>query len=128
MNNETLTGETLGRMVGETICGLAPVTDTATDSVESAVNRFIALDREYPKIREWLDSYREAKRAVFAELGCDKYFQDDEGIVYKTEEIEGKFVYFDAVEIKRTKREGETRGSLSVKEATEAGFTVPSSK
>lgn len=126
MKNETLTGETLGRMVGETICGLAPV--TATESDESAIDRFIALDREYPKIREWLDTYREAKRAVFAELGCDQYFQDDEGIVYKTEEIEGKFVYFDPVEIKRTKREGETRGSLSVKEATEAGFTVPSSK
>ena len=126
MKNETLTGETLGRMVGETICGLAPV--TATESDESAIDRFIALDREYPKIREWLDTYREAKRAVFAELGCDQYFQDDEGIVYKTEEIEGKFVYFDPVEIKRTKRDGETRGSLSVKEATEAGFTVPFSK
>ena len=124
MKNETLTGETLGRMVGETICGLAPV--TATESDESAIDRFIALDREYPKIREWLDTYREAKRAVFAELGCGQYFQDDEGIVYKTEEIEGKFVYFDPVDIKRTKREGETRGSLSVKEATEAGFAVPS--
>ena len=110
-------------MYNENINPAAEQTETG-DPVQAAIERFIALDREYAKIREWLDAYRTAKRDVFEQVGPGHYFQDDKGIVYKTEALEGKFVYFDPVEIKRTKREGETRGSLSVKEATENGFTV----
>lgn len=93
-------------------------------TTEEKVARFVELDRKYGEIKTWLDEYKQAKAAVVNALGIDSYFQDDQGIVYKTATIDGKFVYFDSIDIKRTKRDGERAGSLSVKEATEAGFTV----
>ena len=52
-------------------------------------------------------------------------FQDpSDKTVYKITKPEGKFVHFETWGYDRTKREGEVRGSLSVKEAKERGFDV----
>lgn len=58
-------------------------------------------------------------------MGLDGYFQDEEGTVYKIVEPAGKFVTFDKVSYVRTRRTTEKRGDLSIKEAEEAGFNVP---
>ena len=62
--------------------------------------------------------------AVAGEVGMDGYFQDDEQVVYKITCPTGRWVKFDTVSYLRTKRNGEDKGTLSAKEAKEAGFEV----
>lgn len=66
-----------------------------------------------------------AIEAVKAEVGLNGYFQDEEGTVYKIVEPEGKFVTYDKISYVRTRRLTEKRGDLSLKEAEEAGYNVP---
>lgn len=91
--------------------------------ITDAKNKFIELDRKRAEIKQFFDDYKAAVENVVAELGSGVYFQDDEGVVYKTSELEGKFVYFDKFEIKHTRREGEEKGTLSITDAQNAGFT-----
>jgi hypothetical protein len=49
---------------------------------------------------------------------------DVEGIVYGIIEPEGRFIYYEKYSYVRTKRPGESRGTLSIKEAKERGFPV----
>lgn len=86
--------------------------------------KFIELDKRKAEYKQFLEEYKESINALVAEMGVGGSFQDDEGIVYLIEDCDGKFVYFDKFEIKRTKREGETKGSLSVVKAKELGYNV----
>lgn len=87
--------------------------------------KFIALDRWYSEmVKPFFDEYTQAKEKLLEKFGVDHYFQDDNGIVYKTIIPEGTFVSFQKAGCNRTKRDGETRGTLSVKEAKEKGFEV----
>lgn len=90
--------------------------------LSEAERRLVALDRLAPAIKAYYEARREALENVVAERGVGHYFQDADGIVYKTAEAEGRFVYFDRYEVKRTRREGERAGTLSMSEATTAGF------
>lgn len=86
---------------------------------------FVEADMLYENmVKPFLENYRIAKAAVVAEIGYGEFFKDADGTVYKTEQCKGKFVYFETVEIKRTRRNGEEKGSLSMKEAREAGYEV----
>lgn len=69
---------------------------------------------------------REAKMLRLIELkGVGHYFQNQEsGIVLKTDTEKGQFVYNRPFVIKRTRFEGETKGSLSMTEARGQGFVV----
>ena len=88
-------------------------------------SKFVELERQKETVKKFFEELQLATEALVAEMGVDKYFQDDQGIVYKTTVPEGKFVHFDKYGYDRTKRAGEARGSLSVKEAEGAGFVVP---
>jgi hypothetical protein len=66
-----------------------------------------------------------ALEEVSAEIGVGGMFQDNEGIVYKIVIPDGKFVHFEKLSYIRTKRSNEKRGELSMKEAEEAGYTLP---
>jgi len=97
--------------------------------------RFVELDRRKDEIKKFFEEYNEAVAAVVQEFSNEaemesagNFFQDDQGVVYKTDIPEGRFVYFDKYAILRTRRENETKGSLSMKEAAEAGFTIPEQK
>lgn len=58
-------------------------------------------------------------------LGVNEIFQNPEtGVVYKTIVPAGTYVTFKEIDYVRTRKEGETRGSLSMKEAEAAGFSV----
>ena len=83
--------------------------------------RFVTLERQR---KELLDQFDAALQAVAEETGIGNYFQDDEQTVYKIVAPTGRWVKFDAVSYLRTKREGEDKGTLSVKEAKEHGFEV----
>lgn len=86
--------------------------------------RFIELDKKKVEMKEFAEQYSAAVSELVAEQGLGTAFQDAEGTVYQTAECDGKFVYFDKFEVKRTRREGERAGTLSLKAAKELGFSV----
>lgn len=87
-----------------------------------AQQRFIELEKQK---KPFLEDFDAAFRAVAEEVGPGNYFQDEEeGVVYKITVPEGRWVKFDTVSYVRTKRNGEDKGTLSIKEAKEKGFEV----
>jgi len=89
------------------------------------INRFIELEKRKEEVKKYFDQLQTALEEVVKDIGINKYFQDPtDGTVYKTVEPEGRFVKFEKYSYERTKRLGEARGTLSIKEAKEAGFDV----
>jgi hypothetical protein len=87
--------------------------------------KFVELEKRKEEVKRYFEELAEAVSALAAEVGVNGYFQDEEGTVYKVVEPEGKFVHFEKLSYVRTRRPGEKRGDLSMKEATEAGFILP---
>ena len=83
--------------------------------------RFVILEKQRKQL---LEEFDEALQAGAGEVGTDGYFQDNDGVVYKITCPVGRWVKFDTVSYARTKRNGEDKGTLSVKEAQGAGFSV----
>ena len=90
----------------------------------NAQKRFINLDKQKVAYKEFMEEYALAVNALKEEMGIGGHFQDAEGIVYQVDECLGKYQYFDKYEVKRTKRNGERAGSLSIKKAGEVGYNV----
>lgn len=90
-----------------------------------AQRKFVELERKKEEVKKFFDELNEATAAVASEIGVNGYFQDDQGVVYKIVEPEGKFVYFERLSYVRTRRAHEKRGDLSMKEAEGAGFQLP---
>lgn len=89
-----------------------------------AQKRFVELEKKKDEVKKYYEDLETAINTLIAEQGVNSYFQDEEGTVYKLVECEGKFVKFDKYGYNRTKRPGEERGTLSMKEAKEKGFNV----
>jgi hypothetical protein len=89
---------------------------------------FVNLEKQKEKVKEYFESLRKAVDELSKEIGLNGYFQDEEGTVYKVVEPEGRFVNYEKISYKRTRRIDEERGDLSLKEAESAGFTVPSKR
>ncbi len=85
---------------------------------------FVELEKRKEEYKAYLEEFDEVLAAVVDEVGIGKYFQDDDGVVYKTVVPGGRWVRFESLGYVRTKRNGEDKGSLSVKEAKENGFEV----
>lgn len=102
------------------------VIEAVADSpqLSEAKRRFIELDKKKAEYKQFIEDYKAATEVLTAEIGINSYFQDDEGVVYKTTIPGGKFVYFDKYEVCRTRRGEESKGSLSLTEARAAGFIV----
>lgn len=89
------------------------------------IQRFIELERKKEEVKRYFEELSQATEELVQELGVNSYFQDPtDGTVFKLVVPEGRYVNFDKYSYVRTKREGETRGTLSVKEAKENGFEV----
>ena len=87
--------------------------------------RFIELERKKNEVKKYYEELSLATEAVVKQIGIGTYFQDpSDNTVYKTEIPTGRYVNFEKYGCIRTKREGEARGTLSVKEAKEQGFEV----
>jgi len=84
--------------------------------------RFVELELERTRHKEYFAELQEATQAVADEIGVNSYFEDDYGTVYKVVSPKGRWVDFESIGYLRTKREEEIKGSLSAKEAKEAGF------
>lgn len=86
---------------------------------------FIKLAKEYESLSAQIKDIIEKLNASMLELPLDSYIQDPDSMaVYKIVKPKGTFMYYKDVDYIRTVLEGESRGSLSKKEATEAGFTL----
>jgi hypothetical protein len=91
-----------------------------------AQKKFVELERRKAEVKKFFDELDTALADVVKEIGVGAYFQDPtDGTVYKTVNPEGIFVPFKKVGYQRTRRLDEKRGDLSLKEAEEAGFVVP---
>ena len=90
-----------------------------------AQSKFVSLERKKEEIKKYFDELTAACQEVAKEVGINGMFQDEEGTVYKVVEPEGKFVHFEKISYVRTRRAHEKRGDLSMKEATEKGFQLP---
>ena len=89
-----------------------------------AQKRFINLDKKKAAYKEFLEEYEAAVNALQEEMGTGGHFQDAAGIVYQVADCKGKFTSFYKYEVKRTKREGERAGALSVTKAKELGYNI----
>lgn len=89
-----------------------------------AQQRLVKLDLARPAIDKYYEDLEQTLKDVQAEIGTDGFFQSEDGTVYQIVKPNGTFVTFRELGFIRTKRSGEERGSLSVKKAQEAGFTV----
>lgn len=76
-------------------------------------------------IKPRLAELNQLRTDVIDASGLGSFFQAPDGTVYHTTEKKGQWVDFTPYEIQRTRREGETKGSLALKTAEEAGFIVP---
>jgi len=92
--------------------------------LSSTQMKFIELEKKKEIYKKFLEDLKQATEAVVKEVGLGGHFQDADGTVYQIEETNGKFVYFDRFEIKRTRRVGEKAGSLSLTKAKELGYAV----
>ena len=86
--------------------------------------KFVELDKKKAEYKLFLEEYRKSVNEVAAEIGIGGHFVDAEGIVYQVAESDGRFIYNENLVVKRTKREGERAGSLSLKKAQELGYEV----
>jgi len=87
-----------------------------------AQEKFVKLERQRAAYKVLMEELEEATQKIADENGIGSYFQDDEGVVYKVVVPSGRWVMFDTISYVRTRRGEESKGSLSVKEAKEAGF------
>ena len=89
-----------------------------------AQEKFVELEKKKEEVKKYFKDLADALQVVMSEIGVEGYFMDDDKVVYKIIIPEGKFVQYEKLSYVRTKRDGETRGSLSVKEAEENGFKI----
>ena len=89
-----------------------------------AQQKFVNLEKKKEEVKRYYEELKSALEDVVKEIGVNSYFQDEQGVVYKTVTPEGKWVQFEQFSYLRTRREHEKRGDLSLKEAEEAGFSI----
>jgi len=90
----------------------------------AAQQKLVELDKKKTELDKFYDEYDAAVKAVADESGLGSFFQDADGTVYKTEVPAGRFIHYKQLAVVRTRREGEKAGSLSLKAAQEAGYSV----
>lgn len=88
------------------------------------LEKFIELDKKKAEVKKFFDDYEEIVREIESEACIGFNFQDSEGTVYMLDTMEWKSVRITPFEIKRTRREGEAKGTLSLTKARELGYEV----
>lgn len=88
-------------------------------------NRFLELVTEYERLKGEMKKFREEMDQVMRSLDYGTYVQDPATlIVYKIVEPKGTFIEYKTIDYVRTAKPTERQGSLSKKEAEEAGFVL----
>lgn len=85
--------------------------------------KFIELSKKIENVKNELKELNSEVETLLTTIGVGKAFQDPEdGTVFEVVIPKGTFVNFKSVDYERTKRSGETRGTLSMARAKELGF------
>jgi hypothetical protein len=90
------------------------------DERDAALRRLVELDLKKPEIQAYYEEREKVLARVAEYIGVNGYFKASDGTVFKIVEPAGKFVTFSKLDYERTKRDGEVRGTLSMKEAKDA--------
>lgn len=92
---------------------------------DSRQAKFLELAKYYEQLKEKTDEVRTEMNALMLELGFNTTLQDPLTLaVYKIVKPMGTFTYYRDVDYVRTVLEGETKGSLSKKEAESLGYIL----
>lgn len=86
--------------------------------------KYIELEKKKEAYKAFLEELKETVEKLQDEMGTGGHFQDGEGTVYQVSDHKGRFVHFDKYEVKRTRRQGERSGSLSLTAAKDLGYEV----
>jgi hypothetical protein len=86
--------------------------------------KFVSISAEIEALKAQLKEKNAELETTAVEIGIGQMFQARDSIVYKIVEPSGTFVAYSKIGFVRTKRPGEDRGTLSAKEAKEAGFKI----
>lgn len=93
--------------------------------METKQQKFIRLAQSIEAKQKEINTLRDELNGVMVEIGIGNYVQDGvTSTVYKMVKPTGTFTYFRDIDYTRTALEGERAGTLSKKEAEEAGFAV----
>jgi hypothetical protein len=93
--------------------------------MEENKKKFLDLVVKFEQLKNDLKAVGSELNTVMADIGVGTYIQDpDSLVVHKIVVPTGTFVEFKTIGYERTVKEGEKRGSLSKKEAEEAGFSL----
>lgn len=85
--------------------------------------KFIEVSKKVESLKNELKDLNAEVENLLTIIGVGKAFQDPEdGTVFEVVTPKGTFVSFKTVDYERTKRVGETRGTLSMARAKELGF------
>jgi len=86
---------------------------------------FVELANEYEALKERMKALAPKLDEATEAIGVGGMFQDPEtNVVYQITQPEGHYVFYRRISYNRTKKEGERAGTLSMKKAVEAGFTL----
>ena len=87
--------------------------------------KYIELEKKKEEYKAYLEELKETVEKLTDEMGIGGHFQDlHTGCVYQVADHKGRFVHFDKHEVKRTRKEGERSGSLSLTAARDLGYDV----
>lgn len=86
--------------------------------------KYIELEKKKEEYKQFIEDLKEATETLVQEMGVGGHFQDGEGTVYYVDEAKGRYVHFDKHEVRRTRRQGEKSGSLSLGDARSFGYEV----
>ncbi len=90
-----------------------------------AQKKFLEISKRYEVLKEEMKALKPTLTDLMTEIGVDSMFQDPETmLVYQIQVPEGTFISFDKITYSRTKKTGETKGSLSKSDAEAAGFVL----
>lgn len=88
-------------------------------------NKFLEISKRYETLKEEMAALKPTLQELMLEMGSGTHFQDhDTGLVYKIIIPTGTFISFDPISYVRTKKVGETKGSLAKAEAIELGYDI----
>lgn len=90
-----------------------------------AQKKFLEIAKRVEILKEEMKALTPTLEELMLEIKPGTMFQDEEtGLVYKIEVPSGTFITFKKVDYVRTKKAGETKGSLSKSDAEAAGFVL----
>jgi hypothetical protein len=98
------------------------------EQLKKKIDLLIRMDREKDEHVEFLKQYRLLIEEIAQNIDLIEEnhiaFQDKWDVVYKIEPATGEYVEYKHWTLKRTRRPGEKRGTLSIEEAKRLGFEM----